>query len=44
MYVPLNFLGVIYRELRQALADVERMFRILQEEREVADRPRAPER
>ena len=41
MYVPLNFLGVIYRELRQALADVERMFRILQEEREIADRPGA---
>jgi ATP-binding cassette subfamily B protein len=41
MYVPLNFLGVIYRELRQALADVERMFRILQEQREVADRPGA---
>jgi ATP-binding cassette subfamily B protein len=41
MYVPLNFLGVIYRELRQALADVERMFRLLQEQREVADRPGA---
>ncbi len=41
MYVPLNFLGVIYRELRQALADVERMFRLLQEHREVADRPGA---
>jgi len=41
MYVPLNFLGVIYRELRQALADVERMFRILQESREIADRPGA---
>jgi ATP-binding cassette subfamily B protein len=41
MYVPLNFLGVIYRELRQALADVERMFRILSEQREVADRPGA---
>ena len=41
MYVPLNFLGVIYRELRQALADVERMFRLLQEQREVADRPDA---
>ena len=41
MYVPLNFLGVIYRELRQALADVERMFRILEEQREVADRPGA---
>jgi len=41
MYVPLNFLGVIYRELRQALADVERMFRLLEEQREVADRPGA---
>jgi ATP-binding cassette subfamily B protein len=41
MYVPLNFLGVIYRELRQALADVERMFRLLREEREVSDRPGA---
>jgi len=41
MYVPLNFLGVIYRELRQALADVERMFRLLQEQQEVADRPDA---
>jgi ATP-binding cassette, subfamily B, heavy metal transporter len=41
MYVPLNFLGVIYRELRQALADVERMFRLLEEHREVTDRPGA---
>ncbi|HEY4038775.1 MAG TPA: ABC transporter ATP-binding protein/permease [Burkholderiaceae bacterium] len=41
MYVPLNFLGVIYRELRQALADVERMFRLLQEQQEVSDRPGA---
>jgi ATP-binding cassette, subfamily B, heavy metal transporter len=41
MYVPLNFLGVIYRELRQALADVERMFRLLHEQREIADRPDA---
>jgi ATP-binding cassette subfamily B protein len=42
MYVPLNFLGVIYREMRQAVADLERMFRLLDEQREIADRPGAP--
>jgi ATP-binding cassette, subfamily B, heavy metal transporter len=41
MYVPLNFLGVIYRELRQALTDVDRMFLLLDEGREIADRPDA---
>jgi ABC-type transport system involved in Fe-S cluster assembly fused permease/ATPase subunit len=41
LYVPLNFLGVIYREIRQALTDMDRMFRLLQQEREVADRPGA---
>jgi ATP-binding cassette, subfamily B, heavy metal transporter len=41
MYVPLNFLGVIYREMRQALADLERMFRIMDEQREIADLPDA---
>ncbi|HUN90900.1 MAG TPA: ABC transporter ATP-binding protein/permease [Burkholderiaceae bacterium] len=41
MYVPLNFLGVIYREIRQALTDMQRMFRLLDEERDVADAPGA---
>ncbi|GAB4435864.1 MAG: ABC transporter ATP-binding protein/permease [Rhodocyclaceae bacterium] len=41
LYVPLNFLGVLYREIRQALTDIERMFALLDENREVADTPDA---
>lgn len=41
LYMPLNFLGVIYREIIQALADMEKLFGLLQENREVADAPNA---
>lgn len=43
LYIPLNFLGVVYREIRQALIDIERMFDLLNEHREVADVPDARE-
>ncbi|WP_374500014.1 ABC transporter ATP-binding protein/permease [Zoogloea sp.] len=41
LYIPLNFLGVIYREIRQSLTDIERMFKLMNEHREVADSPGA---
>ncbi|MBS0400919.1 MAG: ABC transporter ATP-binding protein/permease, partial [Proteobacteria bacterium] len=43
LYIPLNFLGVIYRELKQNLTDLHRMFALMDRPREVADAPGAPE-
>lgn len=37
LYIPLNFLGVLYREIRQALTDIERMFGLMATHREVSD-------
>jgi ATP-binding cassette subfamily B protein len=41
LYVPLNFLGVIYREIKQSLIDLEKMFVLLGQHREIADAPAA---
>ena len=41
LYVPLNFLGTLYREIKQSMADLARMFTLMDQEREVADSPGA---
>jgi ATP-binding cassette subfamily B protein len=42
LYIPLNFLGVMYREIKQALTDLDKMFGLLGRHREVDDAPGAP--
>ncbi len=41
LYIPLNFLGVLYREMKQSLADIDRMFGLLETHQEIADKPNA---
>ena len=41
LYIPLNFLGTLYREIKQSLTDLDRMFTLMDKEREVADAPGA---
>ncbi|MDP1525979.1 MAG: ABC transporter ATP-binding protein/permease [Rhodocyclaceae bacterium] len=41
LYIPLNFLGVLYREIRQSLTDIERLFNLLGQNLEIQDGPDA---
>jgi ATP-binding cassette subfamily B protein len=41
LYMPLSFLGVVYREIRQTLTDIERMFNLMTVHREISDAPGA---
>jgi ABC-type transport system involved in Fe-S cluster assembly fused permease/ATPase subunit len=41
LYIPLNFLGVMYREIKQAIVDMEKMFKLLGENEEIEDKPGA---
>ncbi|MBV1901535.1 MAG: ABC transporter ATP-binding protein/permease [Kordiimonadaceae bacterium] len=41
IYLPLNFLGFVYREIKQSLTDMEKMFDIISTEAEIADKPNA---
>ena len=41
IYIPLNFLGVVYREIKQNLTDLDKMFTLMDREQEIADAPGA---
>lgn len=43
LYLPLGFLGFVYREIRHSLTDMERMFSLLEQQEEITEKPEAPD-
>src|SRR4029079_17274190 len=43
LYMPLNFIGAVYRDIKQGLIDVEEMFALLEVDTEIRDKPGAPD-
>jgi ATP-binding cassette, subfamily B, heavy metal transporter len=41
LFIPLNFMGMVYREIKQSMIDIERMMDVLDQQPEVEDRPGA---
>jgi ATP-binding cassette, subfamily B, heavy metal transporter len=41
LYQPLNFMGMVYREIKQAVIDIEKMFEVLARDAEIKDKPGA---
>lgn len=41
LYIPLNFMGMLYREIKQALIDIDDMFKVLERNPEIEDKPDA---
>ena len=44
LYQPLNFMGMVYREIKQAIIDIEKMFSVLSRDPEIKDQPWTPGR
>lgn len=42
LFIPLNFLGMVYRQIKYSLADMDLIFKLMEQQPEIQDRPHAP--